>query len=575
MSQVVNVSEIVLTGDNRGALAALKGVTDKGKQMEGDFNNISGNMDVTLGKIGTAIAGLGTAAVAGFGALIKNAIDAADRFDEMSQRVGIAVESLSAFDYAAKMSGVSTELLESSLKKFNMALFDARTEGSEANKILSQLGVGIQDANGDFRDAESILLDVADRFTLVKDPVDRAEVAIKLFGKAGADMVPFLALGRDGIEDMRTEAEKLGIVLSTETAEQAGQFNDAVDRMSLSFQGLAYKVLPDVLDTMTSLIGKIETLATKSKPLFDFIKEATKFYTGQSGVVNTGLFSNTLDPNFAPGTSVIPAFGGNPVTGTTLQTNGITINAGTAGGRSGSTNRGPRPENAPAGLAGMLFSGLGVSAEQAFKAAEEENNFIKEREQYIHERRMAKYNAEKEAEEQRTAMEREQARIREQIAREELEFKLQSSQELLAANANLFDALFEISGSRHRALFDISKAFALGEATLNTYKAVSGALAMQPWTPFNYVLAAGALANGLANVARISATQPGSRPGGSVSAPPPPAGLMNPDNQNTSTSGSGRSVIVNVTISGSAYNLAALGRDLVPEIRKALGDGKR
>lgn len=55
-------------------------------------------------------------------------------------------------------------------------------------------------------------------------------------------------------------------------------------------------------------------------------------------------------------------------------------------------------------------------------------------------------------------------------------------------------------GSRER------KALAIAGALVNTYVAASGALAMMPWTPANYGMAALAVAQGLMNVSKITST---------------------------------------------------------------------
>ena len=43
-----------------------------------------------------------------------------------------------------------------------------------------------------------------------------------IFGKAGLDMLPMLALGREGIQDLRDEADKMGLALGPEADRTLG-----------------------------------------------------------------------------------------------------------------------------------------------------------------------------------------------------------------------------------------------------------------------------------------------------------------------------------------------------------------
>jgi len=64
----------------------------------------------------------------------------------------------------------------------------------------------------------------------------------------------------------------------------------------------------------------------------------------------------------------------------------------------------------------------------------------------------------------------------------------------------------ETLGSHYQKAFALNKAFALKDAIVNTYKAVSSALASTPF-PLNLGFAALALANGMAQVSAIRGTQ--------------------------------------------------------------------
>src|SRR6185295_18916936 len=75
------------------------------KQASDSWTNAAADICKALG------AAIATFAVAG-AALAKNAIDAADGLNKMSQKVGVSVESLSALNVQAKLSDVSIDQLQ-------------------------------------------------------------------------------------------------------------------------------------------------------------------------------------------------------------------------------------------------------------------------------------------------------------------------------------------------------------------------------------------------------------------------------------------------------------------------------
>ena len=54
----------------------------------------------------------------------------------------------------------------------------------------SQIGVAVEDANGNFKPMNDLLEEVAGKFAAMPDGIEKNALAIKLFGKAGPDVPP-------------------------------------------------------------------------------------------------------------------------------------------------------------------------------------------------------------------------------------------------------------------------------------------------------------------------------------------------------------------------------------------------
>ncbi len=200
---------------------------------------------------------IGTAMVAAGGAMamaMKGVIDRADRMYEVSQSLGVAVEDLSRMQYAAELSGVSLEGLEKSIRKLSTSLYDASQSATgPAAQAFKALGISATDANGNVRPVIDVMGDLAARFEKMPDGVTKTALAIKVFGRSGADMIPMLNEGRAGLTAMYEEAQQLGVVLDTETAAAAERFNDNLTRLGKVQDGIITKITAGMLPALSNL----------------------------------------------------------------------------------------------------------------------------------------------------------------------------------------------------------------------------------------------------------------------------------------------------------------------------------
>ena len=213
-----------------------------------------------LGKLGPAglIAGASIAALGvGITALVMPVARVGDEFFKLSQKTGVSVEALTALDYAAKLSDVTTEGLTKALQKLSVAMFDTQVNGDEGSAALKALGVSATDAQGQIRPTEAVLLDLAEKFARMPDGADKAALAVKLFGKEGLAIIPFLNQGREGITALMDEAQRLGLVMSEDVARASEAFNDNLTRLSAIFEGVQRQIGAAVIPILADFTEQI------------------------------------------------------------------------------------------------------------------------------------------------------------------------------------------------------------------------------------------------------------------------------------------------------------------------------
>lgn len=219
-----------------------------------------GMLGSVLGKLGPAglIAGASIAALGvGITALVMPVARVGDEFFKLSQKTGVSVEALTALDYAAKLSDVSTEGLTKALQKLSVAMFDSQVNGEEGSAALKALGVSATDVHGQIRPTERVLLDLADKFSIMPDGADKAALAVKLFGKEGLAIVPFLNQGREGITALMEEAQRLGLVMSEDVARASEVFNDNLTRLSAIFEGVQRQIGAAVIPVLADFTEQV------------------------------------------------------------------------------------------------------------------------------------------------------------------------------------------------------------------------------------------------------------------------------------------------------------------------------
>lgn len=202
---------------------------------------------------------------------MQSIVDQADEFAKMSQKIGVSVEALSSFKYAADLAGSSFDVLTKGIARFTRNVSDASNGMAAPLRAFEFLNIAIEDSNGRLRSSEDLLLDVADRFSKMADGVRKSALAQELFGRSGVELIPFLNEGREGLAKMREEAERLGIVFSQDTARAAEEFNDNITRAKAFVEGLTITlgqnllpVLNDIFDQMSRTNGAVTKFSKSS-----------------------------------------------------------------------------------------------------------------------------------------------------------------------------------------------------------------------------------------------------------------------------------------------------------------------
>ncbi len=235
--------------------AGLSKLDGKLKTTGGSLGLLNGGMAKMAGLMGGVI---GIAAITNYA---KNLLTVGDRLQKVSLQLGISVEQLEIYQFAASQSGVGTEALNKSLQKFSVNVGDAGAGASEQVKAFEGLGISIYDTNGALKDSPALFAEVATKISELDSPATKAAAAADLFGQKGVELLPLLNSGAQGINNFETALRDAGGIIGGEAADAMAVFNDKIDIMTTGLRGKLAPVLVAVLPALTLLVDNFDNIA--------------------------------------------------------------------------------------------------------------------------------------------------------------------------------------------------------------------------------------------------------------------------------------------------------------------------
>ena len=143
------------------------------KKITDDLERFRDTAAAAADTVGSSFEALGVGlSVAGIGAFIKEGIDAADALNDLSDRTGVAVESLSSFQLAISLGDTTSEAFAGALNKLSINVSNNRAE-------FEALGISAKDPLEAF-------IELAGVFQSIEDPQQRAAFGAKALAKSYA-----------------------------------------------------------------------------------------------------------------------------------------------------------------------------------------------------------------------------------------------------------------------------------------------------------------------------------------------------------------------------------------------------
>ncbi len=234
----------------------LNGLKDAQKEVDLLVKTVK-PLSSTLKEAGEAMALVGDVIAA---SMVEAALHTAEygaELKHLSERSGATTEDLSKLAFAAEQNGSSMEGLGTALKFLSKNMELALTGSKAQQDAFKALGVTAAELNATNGSSSKAFQLLAEKISAMEDPSQHAADLTKILGKNWVELVPTLKLGAEGLKQAGDEAERLGVVISGETAEADLKFEQTLKQVKTATEGLAVSIGDALIPQFTSMLGYV------------------------------------------------------------------------------------------------------------------------------------------------------------------------------------------------------------------------------------------------------------------------------------------------------------------------------
>lgn len=196
--------------------------------------------------LGLTLAGGVTGAIAAV-ASINKLIEGVAKYQDIAEKTGGSAAGFASIRTAADVAGTSVESAAHSANRLSVNLSKVDDEGKGAGKALAAIGLDLEKFRKLSPDVQ--LREVGKALNSYTDGASKAAVANALFGRGGAEMLPFL-------KELGNETNRLTLLTDAQIA-AADDYADANARTLSEIRQLAEATAMLALPAMTAFSGAV------------------------------------------------------------------------------------------------------------------------------------------------------------------------------------------------------------------------------------------------------------------------------------------------------------------------------
>jgi hypothetical protein len=255
MASTIGKVRAVFTASTSGLTAGVNSAAASMRRMESAVGSLRGPLNSLVAIQGAQLFGSIASTVSQYAqslaGLVGSTTEAVSAQNDLAARLGLTYAELSGLTLAGSMVGVSMDQIGGAMTRAQVAFANAANGSQPAIAAFERIGLSVAELNG--LSAEQQFEAIAQAISELPTVAERAAAAVRIFGRAGAQLLPLFNEGAAGIQAARAEADRFGLSLTNAQAGNVDAMGDSFDRAKAAITGVINQVVAYLSPAVTAV----------------------------------------------------------------------------------------------------------------------------------------------------------------------------------------------------------------------------------------------------------------------------------------------------------------------------------
>ena len=250
-----NTLNTILTGDSTSLMSAFDKASAKIHSFATDSNKAVSQLTNNFGGLTSAFSALqgpilAITSILGGGKLFKDAISETVEF---AKETGKLQRVLGGTSKDASVMAIAIGDIYGDIDAFLSGASKVTKTLNKSEEAITKLGVQTRDANGNFKDTPTLIAEINVELSKYKEGTDRNIEAQKIYGKSYQDMLKYINLTPEVLEDARKKVEELGLAFTDAEKGSIKQYRAAMNDVGDTLQAMKVRIGIQVMPALTTM----------------------------------------------------------------------------------------------------------------------------------------------------------------------------------------------------------------------------------------------------------------------------------------------------------------------------------
>ena len=195
--------------------------------------------------------------------LVAGQAEAGKEIEETAQATGLSTKALQELRKVASASGVEVSDFDTAMFKLSRSMYGASKGGKEQAAVFAKLGTKATDGSGKLRATDDVMMDLAASFAKMPDGAQKTAMAMEVFGRSGARLIPMLNEGREALQHHRDAA----VVMSEEEIKAGKDLVISWTKLANTGKNMLKEAISPLLPEINKIVKQITGWVNANKPL--------------------------------------------------------------------------------------------------------------------------------------------------------------------------------------------------------------------------------------------------------------------------------------------------------------------